>query len=173
MHLQEDVPSACPICRKVFIRKELMKDHLRRKHKLYKQSYKSILDNPALMMLSSLAGGAPEEGKRRRVGRPPKKKPAASSTPSPSKTSPAPSTSGGRPLRPIRPRPSEPPAPAITAVTAAFNPNLNAPLSSLLQTNPDLFCQTALVEPSSPPSDPLDPPSILPGKEDDDVSNNE
>ena len=43
VHLQENSPCLCPVCKKTFIRKELMKDHLRRKHKMYKAMYKTIL----------------------------------------------------------------------------------------------------------------------------------
>jgi len=43
VHLQTNSPCMCPVCKKTFIRKELMKDHLRRKHKMYKAMYKTIL----------------------------------------------------------------------------------------------------------------------------------
>lgn len=43
VHLQENSPCRCPVCKKTFLRKELMKDHLRRKHKMYKDMYKNLL----------------------------------------------------------------------------------------------------------------------------------
>ena len=46
VHLQENSPCRCPVCKKTFLRKELMKDHLRRKHKMYKDMYKSLLGYP-------------------------------------------------------------------------------------------------------------------------------
>jgi len=42
VHLQENSPCMCPVCHKTFIRKELMRDHLRRKHKMYKATYKTL-----------------------------------------------------------------------------------------------------------------------------------
>lgn len=45
VHLQENSPCMCPVCKKLFIRKELMKDHLRRKHKMYKDMYKSLFNS--------------------------------------------------------------------------------------------------------------------------------
>ena len=41
--MQENSPCVCPVCNKTFIRKELMKDHLRRKHKMYKENYKDLV----------------------------------------------------------------------------------------------------------------------------------
>lgn len=43
VHMQENSPCTCPVCKKPFIRKELMKDHLRRKHKMYKDTYKALV----------------------------------------------------------------------------------------------------------------------------------
>jgi len=43
VHLQENSPCTCPVCNKGFIRRELMKDHLRRKHNMYKDMYKDLV----------------------------------------------------------------------------------------------------------------------------------
>ena len=47
VHLHENSPCLCPVCKKSFIRKELMKDHLRRKHKMYKENYKTLFKTKA------------------------------------------------------------------------------------------------------------------------------
>ena len=58
VHLQENSPCRCPVCKKTFLRKELMKDHLRRKHKMYKDMYKSLLGTSASGSGPSKAAGA-------------------------------------------------------------------------------------------------------------------
>ena len=41
--MQENSPCVCPVCNKAFIRQELMKDHLRRKHKMYRENYAHLV----------------------------------------------------------------------------------------------------------------------------------
>ncbi len=146
MHMQKDTPIGCPICKKVFIRKELMKDHLRRKHKLYKETYNNILNNPALMLLSSLSSG---EVKTSRVGRPPKKPTDEKllAVPAP-QARPTSSAQDGSKYGPIAPTPD-----------FQFSPNLNVPLSSLWRQNPATLCQASLESPPPPTTDePVSPP---------------
>ena len=49
VHLQENSPCRCPVCNKTFLRKELMKDHLRRKHKMYKDMYRHLVHGHPLI----------------------------------------------------------------------------------------------------------------------------